>query len=108
MLPSCEVFRTNINACGLPCDERTNCPVSVDVLQCGGDPVVLPQPDGVEGGEAGLLVDSLVSRHSAVGSFIAGKSAGVDIGSENFTRGQHGVTPSSGLESVVSQEEEGV
>merc|ERR1711988_690100 len=30
LLPSCDVFRNNINACGAPCNERTNCRVAGD------------------------------------------------------------------------------
>ena len=46
--------------------------MTVDGLELAGQPVVFPQPDGVEGGEARLLVDSLVPRHLAVSRHVAG------------------------------------
>ena len=55
-------------------------PVLVEGLQGQSDPVVLPQPNGVEGGEARLLVDPLVPRHLAVPLPLqAGTLTGVDV-----------------------------
>ena len=44
--------------------ERLLVPVGVDGLQEGGQPVVFPHQDGVEGGQAGVVVHPLVTRPS--------------------------------------------
>ena len=83
----------------------------VEPLQGRGDPVVLPEEDGVESGQTRLLVDSLISRHlTVVGPRLTGSSTGVDIVivPELLTGRQEGATNPPRGEPVVRQQEDAV
>ena len=54
-------------------------PVRVDGLQEGGQPVVLPDQQGVETGQPGIVIDSLVTRPQTLASLAASLQSAVGV-----------------------------